>query len=64
MEYFECLECKTKKLEIFICDNDCNTFICDKCNTEFYLNDKNELTKGHNPHCGIFSDIEVEEIDW
>lgn len=41
----------TNKPGVVICDNDCGTFHCMKCNADFYYNDNN-LVIGHKDGCG------------
>ncbi len=47
----KCVKCGYESKDIVICDNDCGTFYCMKCNAEFYYND-NKLVVGHKGDCG------------
>ncbi len=47
----KCVKCGYESKDTVICDNDCGTFYCMKCNAEFYYND-NKLMVGHKGDCG------------
>ncbi len=52
----KCVKCEHRHSNInepgvVICDNDCGTFHCMKCNAEFHYND-NTLVMGHKDGCG------------
>ncbi len=34
------------------CDNDCDTYICGSCNSEWYYNHDGKQIYGHNSNCG------------
>lgn len=48
-----CLKCK--KLMIGVCDNDCGTIVCLRCDLEYHIirtNTGKKLVAGHNKNCG------------
>ena len=53
-----CKFCNNKSMNV-ICDNDCGTIICSKCENEWYFVGKVKKI-GHNPNCSL--DEEDEEI--
>ncbi len=38
--------------DISICGNECGTFTCCQCVTEFYYDDNNQVIQGHVDTCG------------
>jgi len=51
----ECPHChKEFKPANYMCDNDCYTEYCSKCDGEVHI-EKGELVKGHDPSCGELS---------
>ena len=54
---YTCPECKAEDIgECEVCDNDCLTVICEKCDSEFCLDHEGDLVSGHDPNCGIYDD--------
>ena len=54
-----CPKCQIEISGEIICDNDCQTIICQKCNLEFHsviLSGRTVIFSGHNPLCGIDDD--------
>lgn len=45
-----CPSCQST--DISICDNECGTFTCCQCVTEFYYDDNNQVIQGHVDTCG------------
>jgi hypothetical protein len=54
-----CIKCNNKVGGI-ICDNDCKTIICDKCNIEYHY-EGTTLKYGHSPNCGNFDDDSCDD---
>ena len=54
-----CPKCKIEISGEIICDNDCQTIICQQCNSEFHsviMSGRTLILLGHNPLCGIDDD--------
>ena len=63
MSEIVCPKCHAKNniCHIFF-DNDCGTFTCAKCKTEFFFTGGVAVELGHNPNCGIYSsDEDIDE---
>ena len=44
-----------------LCDNDCGTVLCIKCDTEYYIVYEGiQSAIGHNPDCGNYSCVEED----
>ncbi len=47
----DCPHCNTPYDGTIICDNDCKTIICSKCDYEFYIDENNQIVHDHDPQC-------------
>jgi hypothetical protein len=54
-----CPACSQEDDISVVCDN-CDTFICTKCATEYYHRD-GDVVEGHDPNCGEEVEIGEEE---
>lgn len=53
----DCPKCGNAINEVTECDNDCGTFQCPDCETEWHLDVTDNATLlGHHPDCGIKSE--------
>ena len=60
----KCPYCKTEydeEKQFIVCDNDCNSNTCHKCDCEFYFDFKqNKLIAGHSIYCGVYTSSDDE----
>jgi hypothetical protein len=55
----DCPKCCNAADQVTDCDNDCGTFQCPDCETEWHLDvTDNAALLGHHPDCGIESEVE------
>ena len=53
-EINKCILCKSYLPIVTICSLTCLTITCEYCGKDTYLNNINEVIKGHNPNCNKY----------